>query len=509
VLNDVERAKWTTNILTVPESTSYSSNNPNFSREGPSLSHLWKKPVSKGESLRISKPVSESNVGSMAPVKVPARSQYPAACFSQFPVCAKRNNRINDQTVDYNKKIVELLGSWEVFLQNLKNFEHIPTDLIKTIETHLERTKIEVGLNGEEAERAYNGTSNVADTFKSATIFGRLRNSLKCAMDKSLEKTQSSVLRSQQLYRNDLNAACCPSIDTFLHSAEGISANSENMLKRANDSILKTKYEANKPGEKLKTIVSSKIRISLKSPNIGNGDITSHEIRDGHEKDQLEEVSLTKAEHIYDSKSESNTLVTEKSLITDAAEPSWSESGIESSSQANLKRNNSLVKLSSDEVTSTVDDVNKIWSKKEQEHSVRVQHPLHIRNPFSVNPNKGNTNVSSTDKSCPNKPSQMECRPHTPAPARICPDNNTDPANGERDPLTPFSKKINNKDEFKNESESISYLADSLEHLVVRSDDNRYTSNEEAKEPSQTGSESSARSLCSTEEKELERSVPN
>jgi len=490
---------------TTPDGTSNSNNNPIFLPEGPSswsVLDLLEKPVFKEiESLRISNLVSDSNVGNKNQVKVPVRS---APCSIQSPVCTKQNNRINGQT-GYTKKIEELLGSWEVFLRNLKNLEQTPTDLMKTIESYLQRTKIEVGLNGEELERAFNGTSNVdIGKFRSSTILGRLRNSLKCLVDQSLEKTQFSVSQSQQLCQTDLNSACCPSIETFLHKAESRSAYSENGLdlpsKRAKDPMRKSTYEANKPGENLKTTAASKRGIALKSPDIGNVDLTSHESREGYEmklKGQLEEVGFTKAEHIYDKKSEGNTLALEQSLTTDSADSSWSESGIESSSQSNLKRNNSLVKMSSDEVTSTVNDVES------------VQHSLHNGNPLSVNPNKGNLNLSSMVKSCPNKQSQIECKPHTPDPVRICSNSNTDYANGERDPLSPGSEKVNYKDELSNANQEISYLADFQEHLVVRSDDERNTSNEEAKEPPQTRSELSVRSVCSRESRHLERGNQN
>lgn len=354
-LNDIERAKWTTSTLAVPGSIS----NPNEN------SNIWPEGLTSWSMYDF---VSDSNVGSKAQVKVPVRSQYPAQNVCESPVCAKQHNRINRQTVGYTKKIEELLSSWEVFLGQLKNVEQTPTDLIKSIEAFLQLTKIEVELDCEEPERAFNGASNVdIDKFKSPSIFDRVRNSLRCAMDPSLDKHQSSVLHSQQLRCTDLGAVFCPSKETFLHSAESGPANPESRLnlqsKGGEDPMLTVTHVANKPEDTLETKPASerafRQSLPLKSSCIGNGDITSHESRDDHEmKVQGEDVCLTNPEHVYDNNSENNTPATEHSLTTDPADPSCSEWGIDSSSQTNSKTINSQGKLSSGEVASTVNDVN-------------------------------------------------------------------------------------------------------------------------------------------------------
>lgn len=123
---------------------------------------------------------------------------------------------------------------------------------------------------------------------------------------------------------------------------------------------------------------------------------------------------------------------------------------------------------------------------------------MHNENSLTVNPNKGYANASSRIKLCPNKLSYSECQPHTPDPVRVCANSNTDHANGEKDPLTPYSKT----------NEDISDPADSREHPVGRSEDSKSTTNEEANEPPQA-MPGSVRSVSSNENKHLERGNPN
>jgi len=498
-LNDIEREKWTTSTVAVPGSISNPNKNPNTWPEGPNSWSMYDF-------------VTDSNVESKAPGKVPVRSQYPAPNLSQSPVSAKEHSKINRRTPGYSKKIEDLLSSWEVFLGKLKSVEQTPTDLINSIETFLQLTKIEVGVNSKELETAFDGTSNVnIDKFKSPSIFDRVRNSLRYAMDPSLDTNQSAVLHPQQLCRTDLDGACCPSKETFLQSAETGSANSESRLdllsQRGENLLIKTMFAANKPEDKETTPASQRaIRqcLPVNSSYIGNEDITSHESADDQEmKMQGEDVCHTDPAHVCDSNSENNTLTTEHSLTTDPADPSWSEWGIESSSQTNSKTSNSLGKMSSDVVTSTVNYVNEKWSKKEQEDSKSVQRSVRNENSLNANPNKGNANASSRNK---NTHFHMECQPHMPDPVRVCANFNRDHANGETDLLSPCSKKVMNKNELNSAREDISDLADSREHLVVRFADSR---TKEANEPSQIISGSSVRSFSSTESKHLEGDSQN